>query len=145
MADFEADRLIKKGLYLEDYEKTKSIDLQKIQTAIESIDKLANENMDEQPKTSKGGTMKVTTQVMEILLKKSGVDSSNADKTKIATFISYITGNSENTIRTHLSKHDEFTSAQKDEIEKVNKMLKDLNIEETLKYNKIGERKNVKH
>jgi len=80
-------------------------------------------------------TMKVTTDVLMKLLDKAGVNENNSDKTKMAKLIGYITGFSENTIRQRITNQEELTSNHKDEVEKINKTLSELNIEISIKYN----------
>ncbi len=79
--------------------------------------------------------LKVTTDTLLILLKKANI-LQNADNTKIANLISYLTGFSAETIRKRLSNTDELTSRHKEEVEYINNILKALNIDETIKYNK---------
>ncbi len=79
--------------------------------------------------------LKVTTDTLLILFKKAGI-LQNADNTKIANLISYLTGFSAETIRKRLSNTDELTSRHKEEVEYINNILKALNIDETIKYNK---------
>ena len=83
-----------------------------------------------------GRTMKVTTDVLIELLDKAGFNENNSDKTKISKFIAYITGFSENTIRQRMTNREELTSKHKDEVEKINKILSELNIDISIKYNK---------
>lgn len=84
----------------------------------------------------KDRTMKVTTDVLEDILRQLDVDRNKTDGTKIAKFISYITGFSVNTIRQRFSNKEELTNSHREEIEKVNKLLKDINLEITITYNK---------
>ncbi|MDR1371642.1 MAG: hypothetical protein LBJ17_00745 [Dysgonamonadaceae bacterium] len=81
-------------------------------------------------------TFKVTTDVMMLLLKKSGICSTSDDKAKMARLISYLTGFSVERIRQRLSNTDELTSRHKDEVDTVNKILKDLNFDVSIRYNK---------
>jgi hypothetical protein len=81
-------------------------------------------------------TFKVTTDVMMLLLKKAGICAASDDKAKMARLISYLTGFSVERIRQRLSNTDELTSRHKDEVNTINKILKDLNLYESIKYNK---------
>ena len=81
-------------------------------------------------------TFKVTTDVMMLLLKKADVCAVSDDKAKIARLISYVTGFSVERIRQRLSNTEELTSRHKDEVETINKILKDLNLDISIKYNK---------
>jgi ActR/RegA family two-component response regulator len=49
------------------------------------------------------------------------------DKAKIARLIGYLTAFSEEKIRQRLSNPEELTSYHKDEVENINKILKELN------------------
>jgi len=81
-------------------------------------------------------TFKVTTDVMMLLLKKASICATSDDKAKMARLISYLTGFSVERIRQRLSNTDELTSRHKDEVDTINKILKDLNLDESIKYNK---------
>jgi hypothetical protein len=73
---------------------------------------------------------------MMLLLKKSGICAASDDKAKMARLISYLTGFSAERIRQRLSNTYELTSRHKDEVDAVNKILKDLNFDVSIKYNK---------
>jgi len=81
-------------------------------------------------------TMKVTTDVLEEILKMIGVTAANAQITKISELVSYLTGFSKHTIRQRLTKPEGYTSHQGEEIDKINKLLKDLKIKISIEYNK---------
>jgi hypothetical protein len=82
-------------------------------------------------------TMKVTTDVLLEILKQMGVvKNKTTDNTKMANFISYITGYSRNTIRQRLSSTENLTNSHREEVEKANKLLKEINIEVSIKYDK---------
>jgi hypothetical protein len=81
-------------------------------------------------------TFKVTTDVMMLILKQAGICAVSDDKAKIARLISYVTGFSTERIRQRLSNTEELTSRHKTEIEKINKILNDLNVELSINYNK---------
>lgn len=102
---------------------------------IERIQKLScNESENVQ---SKGNSrcLKVTSETILLILKKAGI-TTIADNTKIASLIGYLTGFSAETIRKRLSNTEELTSKHKEEVEYVNTILKGLNIEESITYNK---------
>jgi hypothetical protein len=71
-----------------------------------------------------------------LLLKKASICATSDDKAKMARLISYLTGFSVERIRQRLSNTDELTSRHKDEVDTINKILKDLNLDESIKYNK---------
>ena len=103
----------------------------------EEINSLNELNLNSHEIEQKGRTMKVTTNVLVKLLKLLDIEKNkNADGTKIANFIHYITGYSQNTIRMQLTNEEELTSSHEEEIEKVNHLLKDLNINISIIYNK---------
>ena len=80
-------------------------------------------------------TMKVTTDVLVELLKKTGIFANN-DNTIIARLISYLTDFSEEKIRQRLSNtSNDLTSYHKEEIETINEILKDLKTNISIKYN----------
>lgn len=81
-------------------------------------------------------TMKVTTDVMVEILGKLGINQNTADKTKMAKLISCITGYSMNTVRLRLTNREELTKSHKNEVEKINKILHDINASLLIKYNK---------
>jgi hypothetical protein len=81
-------------------------------------------------------TQKVTTDVLMLLLQKSGISATSDDKAKMARLISYLTDFSEEKIRQRLSNTDELTSYHREEIETVNKILAELNCDVSIKYNK---------
>lgn len=85
-----------------------------------------------EPKNGQLG-MKVATDVLVALLNKANISISNADKTKIAEFISYITGYSKERIRKRLTYPDDLRSQHEDEVEKINATLKGLNAEISIK------------
>lgn len=98
------------------------------------LEKQDIDNVDDVKKNKR--TMKVTTDVLMELLNKAGINENNSDKTKIAKLIAYITGFSENTIRQRITNREELTSKHKDAVEKVNKLLSELNTGTSIKYNK---------
>lgn len=81
-------------------------------------------------------TLKVTGDVLIQILQKAGISTVSDDKAKIARLIGYLTDFSEEKIRQRLSNSDELTSYHKDEVENINKILKDLNISISITYNK---------
>jgi hypothetical protein len=81
-------------------------------------------------------TQKITTDVLMLLLQKSGISAVSDDKAKMARLINYLTGVSEEKIRQRLSNTDELTSYHREEIETVNKILAELNCNISIKYNK---------
>jgi hypothetical protein len=81
-------------------------------------------------------TLKVTADVLLSILNKSGISSLSDDKAKIARLIGYLTGFSVERIRQRLSNTEELTSRHKDEVEFVNKLLKELNSDISITYNK---------
>lgn len=82
-------------------------------------------------------TMKVTTDVLEKILAKAGVKKgNNADATDLSKLIAYLTGFSSNTIRQRFSNKEELTSAHSQEIKNINQLLKKLNLEIVIDYNK---------
>ena len=81
-------------------------------------------------------TFKVTTDVLMLLLQQAGISAASDDKAKIARLIGYLTNFSEEKIRQRLSNPDELTSYHKDEVENINKILKDLNANMSVIYNK---------
>jgi hypothetical protein len=80
-------------------------------------------------------TLKVTADVLLSILNKSGISSLSDDKAKMARLIGYLTGFSVERIRQRLSNTEELTSRHKDEVEYVNKLLKELNCDISIKYN----------
>jgi len=81
-------------------------------------------------------TMKVTTDVLIKILEKIDVKKNDtADATKISDFISYVTGFSAETIRQRLSNTEELTNYHREEVEKVNKLLNELRVGISIKYN----------
>lgn len=81
-------------------------------------------------------TLKVTTDVLILLLQKSGISAVSDDKAKMARLISYLTGFSEEKIRQRLSNTEELTSYYRTEVETINKILAELNSNISIKYNK---------
>jgi hypothetical protein len=81
-------------------------------------------------------TLKITADVLLSILNKSGISSLSDDKKKIARLIGYLTGFSTERIRQRLSNTEELTSRHKDEVEYVNKLLKELNCDISITYNK---------
>ena len=80
-------------------------------------------------------TMRVIAEVLSALLKKTGIELEN--HSKVSELIGYIAGYSKNSIRTCLfTKHDTLSSAHRVEVEKVNKILSDLNCDISIKYDK---------
>lgn len=86
-------------------------------------------------KHNKCRTLKVTTDVLVEILNQLKIGENVSDKTKIARFISYITDYSKDTIRQRLSNKEELTSSHLEEIEFVNKLLKDINSSITISCN----------
>ena len=91
---------------------------------------------DSNEKSDTKRTQKVTTDALMLILEKAGISAMSDDKAKIARLISYITDFSEERIRQRLSNPDELTSYHKDEVENISKMLKDLNVNISITYNK---------
>ncbi len=81
-------------------------------------------------------TLKATTDVLMLLLEKSGISAGSDDKAKIARLIAYLTDFSEEKIRQRLSNPEELTSYHREEVETVNKILAELNSNISIKYNK---------
>jgi len=81
-------------------------------------------------------TLKVSTDVMVLILQKAGISIASDDKAKIARLIGYLTDFSEEKIRQRLSNSDELTSYHKEEVENTNKILKELNTNISITYNK---------
>jgi hypothetical protein len=93
----------------------------------------------EQNNSEKSGpkrTQKVTTDVLMLLLQKSGISAGSDDKAKMARLIAYLTDFSEEKIRQRLSNADELTSYHREEVEAINKILAELNSNISIKYNK---------
>ncbi len=65
-------------------------------------------------------TLKATTDVLMLLLEKSGISAGSDDKAKIARLIAYLTDFSEEKIRQRLSNPEELTSYHREEVETVN-------------------------
>ena len=101
--------------------------------------KLTGQGTHEKDNPEKSGTkrtQKVTTDVLMLLLQKSGISSISDDKAKMARLISYLTDFSEEKIRQRLSNADELTSYHREEIEAINKILAELNCDISINYNK---------
>jgi hypothetical protein len=81
-------------------------------------------------------TQKVTTDTLMLILEKAGISAALDDKAKIARLIGYLTDFSEEKIRQRLSNSDELTSYHKEEVENINKILKELNTNISIIYNK---------
>jgi len=81
-------------------------------------------------------TQKVTTDALMLILQKAGISAASDDKAKMARLISYLTDFSVEKIRQRLSNTDELTSFHRDEVESINKTLKELNIDISITYNK---------
>lgn len=103
--------------------------------AMGNIQEEQQDNPDTEVKSESKRSMKVTTDVLVEMLKKMGINGANSDKTNIARLISYLTGYSENTIRQRLSNYEELTSVHKIEVDNINKILKELNSNISIKYN----------
>lgn len=86
-----------------------------------------NNVIDDQEKSRAERTLKVTSDVLIQILQKAGISTVSDDKAKIARLISYLTAFSEEKIRQRLSNPEELTSYHKDEVENINKILKELN------------------
>ena len=95
-----------------------------------------NNVTDDQEKNRTERTLKVTSDVLIQILQKAGISTVSDDKAKIARLIGYLTAFSEEKIRQRLSNPEELTSCYKDEVENINKILKDLNISISITYNK---------
>lgn len=80
-------------------------------------------------------TLKVTSDVLMLILQKAGISTMSEDKAKIARLIGYLTDFSEEKIRQRLSNPEELTSYHKDEVENINKILKELNANISVSYN----------
>jgi hypothetical protein len=80
-------------------------------------------------------TLKVTSDVLIQILQKVGISTMSDDKAKIARLIGYLTAFSEEKIRQRLSNPEELTSYHKDEVENINKILKELNTNISVVYN----------
>jgi Zn-dependent oligopeptidase len=94
-----------------------------------------NNVIDNQEKSKAKRTQKVTTDVLMLILQKAGISTMSDDKAKIARLIGYLTDFSEEKIRQRLSNPDELTSYHKDEVENINKILKELNANISVLYN----------
>jgi hypothetical protein len=81
-------------------------------------------------------TQKVTTDVLMLLLEKSGISAVSDDKAKMARLIAYLTDFSEEKIRQRLSNPEELTSYHREEVENINKILAELNSNISITYNK---------
>jgi Zn-dependent oligopeptidase len=86
-----------------------------------------NNVTDDQEKNRTERTLKVTSDVLIQILQKAGISTMSDDKAKIARLIGYLTAFSEEKIRQRLSNPEELTSYHKDEVENINKILKELN------------------
>ncbi len=86
-----------------------------------------NNVTDDQEKNRTERTLKVTSDVLIQILQKAGISTVSDDKAKIARLIGYLTAFSEEKIRQRLSNPEELTSYHKDEVENINKILKELN------------------
>lgn len=93
----------------------------------------AEEKSDERKETKR--TFKVTSDVLMLILQKAGISTVSDDKAKIARLIGYLTAFSEEKIRQRLSNPEELTSYHKDEVENINKILKELNVNISVLYN----------
>ena len=94
-----------------------------------------NNVIDDQEKSRAERTLKVTSDVLIQILQKAGISTVSDDKAKIARLIGYLTDFSEEKIRQRLSNPDELTSYHKDEVENINKILKELNANISVLYN----------
>lgn len=94
-----------------------------------------NNVIDNQEKSKAKRTQKVTTDVLMQILQKAGISTTSEDKAKIARLIGYLTDFSEEKIRQRLSNPEELTSYHKDEVENINKILKELNANISVSYN----------
>ena len=94
-----------------------------------------NNVIDNQEKSKAKRTQKVTTDVLMLILQKAGISTMSDDKAKIARLIGYLTAFSEEKIRQRLSNPEELTSYHKDEVENINKILKELNANISVLYN----------
>ncbi len=83
----------------------------------------------ETSRNARQGTQAVTSELVYTLLKKLNI-TQQADNTKIAQLIEYITGYSHNTIRKRIGEiqnnNKEYTENQLQEIDRVNKLLKNI-------------------
>lgn len=95
-----------------------------------------NNVIDNEEKRKAKRTQKVTTDVLMLILQKAGISTMSDDKAKIARLIGYLTDFSEEKIRQRLSNSDELTSYHKEEVENINKILKELNTNISIIYNK---------
>lgn len=91
---------------------------------------IANEKSDE------NRTLKVTSTFMLKLFKAAHISSNDIDNTNIANAISYATGFSLEKIRQFLSSSTALTSYHKSDIATANKILHNLNINESIDYNR---------
>lgn len=146
----EADKiedLSKRELYYQEYQtrykqaQNQGDILKQIEDEIKLIERtkaLTDQDNVEIPteKSDTKRTLKVTTDVLVLILQKAGISIASDDKAKIARLVGYITGFSDEKIRQRLSNPDELTSYHKDEVENINKILKDLNINISIDYNK---------
>ncbi len=142
------DNLTEKELFYNDYltrykqAQNRGNILQQINDEIELIRKIKELSINEKAEESQvkstdtKRTFKVTTDVLLAILKKANITALSDDKTKIAQLISYLTGFSVEKIRQRLSNTEELTSFHKEEVESINKILKDLNCDISIKYNK---------
>ncbi|MDR0941301.1 MAG: hypothetical protein LBM68_03645 [Bacteroidales bacterium] len=140
--------LDKRELFYADYltrykqAKNKGNILQQIFDEIDLIQRTKALTTTEEQKaetTEKSGTkrtLKVTTDVLMLLLEKSGISAISDDKTKMARLIAYLTDFSEEKIRQRLSNTEELTSYHREEVETINKILAELNSNISIKYNK---------
>ena len=147
---FEADKiedLSKRELYYQEYQtrykqaQNQGDILKQIEDEIKLIERtkaLTVQDNNEIPfeKSDTKRTLKVTTDVLVLILQKAGISIASDDKAKIARLIGYITDFSDEKIRQRLSNSDELTSYHKEEVENINKILKDLNIDISMTYNK---------
>jgi hypothetical protein len=88
--------------------------------------KQLKDNEIEKEKTE-AGTAKVQTVALMEILKKAGISKTNADLTKIARFIAYLTGKNYSNIYEHVRTGNELTEHHTEEIKKANELLRNIN------------------
>jgi hypothetical protein len=118
--------------YGADFGKNCQLEIDKIRQ-LQALNINTEEETVEKSKTKR--TFKVTTDVLMLLLQQAGISAASDDKAKMARLIAYLTDFSDEKIRQRLSNTEELTSYHREEIENINKILKELNSNISIAYN----------
>ncbi len=100
-----------------------------------TISQQPTDNNQESDDSHQKRTLKVTTDLMLLLLNKINIAPGKQLNTDIAALIAYTTGFSEEKIRQRLSNPEELTSFHRTEVRTANKILNSLDLSESIEYN----------